>query len=94
MQEGDVDLRGEAKNLVLSELKKNGGINFMRANIKKSILDIISREKENIKQKLDFDFMTPLHRLNKSKEIILVCQLIKEFLKFYEMEYTLPAFEN
>ena len=62
MQEGDVDLRGEAKNLVLSELKKNGVINFMRANIKKSILDIISREKENIKQKLDFDFMTPLHR--------------------------------
>ena len=38
--------------------------------------------------------MTPLHRLNKPKEIILVCQLIKEFLKFYELEYTLPIFEN
>jgi hypothetical protein len=38
--------------------------------------------------------MTPLHRLNKPKEIVLVCQLIKEFLKFYELEYTLPIFEN
>ena len=94
MQEDNIDLQQEAKDLVLSELEKNGVINFMRANIKKSILDIISHEKDNIKQKLDFDFMTPLHRLNKSKEIILVCQLIKEFLKFYEMEYTLPIFEN
>ena len=94
MQDDNIDLQQEAKDLVLAELEKNGVINFMRANIKKSILDIISHEKENIKQKLDFDFMTPLHRLNKSKEIILCCQLIKEFLKFYEMEYTLPIFEN
>ena len=94
MQEDNIDLQKEAKDLVLNELEKNGVINYMRANIKKSILDIISHEKENVKQKLDFDFMTPLHRLNKSKEIILCCQLIKEFLKFYEMEYTLPIFEN
>ena len=94
MQEDNIDLQQEAKELVLAELEKNGVINYMRANIKKSILDIINHEKENIKQKLDFDFMTPLHRLNKSKEIILCCQLIKEFLKFYEMEYTLPIFEN
>ena len=94
MQEDNIDLQQEAKELVLAELEKNGVINYMRANIKKSILDIISHEKENIKQKLDFDFITPLHRLNKSKEIILCCQLIKEFLKFYEMEYTLPIFEN
>ena len=94
MQDDNIDLQQEAKDLVLAELEKNGVINYMRANIKKSILDIISHEKDNIKQKLDFDFMTPLHRLNKSKEIILCCQLIKEFLKFYEMEYTLPIFEN
>jgi FGFR1 oncogene partner len=94
MQEDNIDLQLEAKNLVLSELERNGVINYMRAKIKKSILDIINNEKESTKQKLDFDFMTPLHRLNKPKEIVLVCQLIKEFLKFYEMEYTLPIFEN
>ena len=93
-EDNNIDLQQEAKDLVLNELEKNGVINYMRAKIKKSILDIISNEKENTKQKLDFDFMTPLHRLNKPKEIVLVCQLIKEFLKFYEMEYTLPIFEN
>ena len=93
-EDNNIDLQQEAKELVLNELEKNGVINYMRAKIKKSILDIINNEKENTKQKLDFDFMTPLHRLNKPKEIVLVCQLIKEFLKFYEMEYTLPIFEN
>jgi len=93
-EDNNIDLQQEAKDLVLNELEKNGVINYMRAKIKKSILDIINNEKENTKQKLDFDFMTPLHRLNKPKEIVLVCQLIKEFLKFYEMEYTLPIFEN
>ena len=93
-EDNNIDLQQEAKDLVLNELEKNGVINYMRAKIKKSILDIINNEKDSTKQKLDFDFMTPLHRLNKSKEIVLVCQLIKEFLKFYEMEYTLPIFEN
>ena len=93
-EDNNIDLQQEAKDLVLNELEKNGVINYMRAKIKKSIIDVISHQKESFKQKLDFDFMTPLHRLNKPKEIVLVCQLIKEFLKFYELEYTLPIFEN
>ena len=96
MQEenNSVDIQQEAKEIVMKELEKSGVINYMRAKIKKSIIDIISHQKESFKQKMDFDFMTPLHRLNKPKEIVLVCQLIKEFLKFYELEYTLPIFEN
>ena len=96
MQEDNnsVDIQQEAKEIVMKELEKSGVINYMRAKIKKSIIDIISHQKESFKQKMDFDFMTPLHRLNKPKEIVLVCQLIKEFLKFYELEYTLPIFEN
>ena len=89
-----VDLQQEAKELILKELEEKGVINYMRAKIKKSIIDIISHQNESVQQKLDFDYMTPLHRLNKPKEIVLVCQLIKEFLKFYELEYTLPIFEN
>ena len=89
-----VDLQQEAKELILKELEEKGVINYMRAKIKKSIIDIISSQSEAVQQKFDFYYMTPLHRLNKPKEIDLVCQLIKEFLKFYELEYTLPIFEN
>ncbi len=93
-QEPNIDLQQDAKNLVLQELEKVGVINYMRANIKKSILDIIENEKDPTKQKLEFDYMTPLHRLNKSKEILITCHLIKDFLKFYELDYTFPIFEN
>ena len=51
-------------------------------------------ENECVKQKLDFGFMTPLHRLSKKKEIVLVCQLIKELLKFNEMEYIIFGNES
>ena len=96
MQEepNSIDLQQEAKEMILKELEEKGVINYMRATIKKSIIDIISSQSESVQQKFDFDYMTPLHRLNKPKEIVLVCQLIKEFLKFYELEYTLPIFEN
>ena len=93
-KDDNIDLQQEAKEIVMSELEKTGLISNMRAMIKKSILEILEKQNENTKQKLEFDYMTPLHRLNKNKEIILVCHLIKEFLKFYEMEYTLPIFEN
>ena len=76
-----VDIQQEAKEIVMKELEKNGVINYMRAKIKKSIIDIISHQKESIKQKLDFDFMTPLHRLNKPKEIVLVCSINKRIFK-------------
>ena len=90
----NIDLQQDAKNLVLQELEKNGVINYMRAKIKKSVLDIINKQKDSTKQKLEFDFMTPLHRLNKTKEILIACHLIKDFLKFYELDYTFPIFEN
>ena len=93
-KQDNIDLQQDAKNLVLQELEKNGVINYMRAKIKKSVLDIINKQKDSTKQKLEFDFMTPLHRLNKTKEILITCHLIKDFLKFYELDYTFPIFEN
>ena len=42
-EDNNIDLQQEAKDLVLNELEKNGVINYMRAKIKKSILDIIKQ---------------------------------------------------
>jgi hypothetical protein len=41
-EDNNIDLQQEAKDLVLNELERNGVINYMRAKIKKSILDIIN----------------------------------------------------
>ena len=66
----------------MSQLEKNGIISYMRAKIKKSIIDILDNQSESMKQKLEFDYMTPLHRLNKTKEIILAGHLIKQFMEY------------
>ena len=88
------DIQKEAKDFVLKELETSGVISQLKAKIKSSVLTIIQNQKESFQQKLDFDYMTPLHRQAKSKDVLLICHLIKEFLKFYEMDYTAPIFEN
>lgn len=89
-----LDIQAEAKKEVLKVLEETGVIRNMRAQIKKCVIDILDKQSEDTKQKIEFDFMTPLHRLNKSKEIILAGHLIKQFLEYYKLEYTLPIFEN
>ena len=89
-----VDLQQEAKKIVMNKLEELGVISKMKAEIKAKVLSILEQQKDGMKQQLEFDYMTSLFRQNKPKEIVLVCQLVKEFLKFYDMEYTLPIFEN
>jgi hypothetical protein len=90
----NVDLQADAKKIVLDHFDKSGLMNKMKAQIKFNVLQILEKQKQNIKQKVEFDYSTPLHRMNKTKEIVLACHLIKEFLQFYEMDYTFPIFEN
>ena len=81
-----LDAQNEAKKIVLKQLEDTGVISYMRAKIKKSVIDILDNQSDNMKQKLEFDYMTPLHRLNKSKEIILAGHLIKQFLEYYKLD--------
>lgn len=90
----NLDLHAEARNAVLEEMTKNGLMEKMRAQLKSEILKSLEKQKKNLKQNIEFDYMTPLHKLSKSREVILSFFLIKEFLQFFEMEYTLPIFEN
>lgn len=89
-----VDLQKEAKEVVLEEMEKMGLISTMKAQIKSSVLKILEKQKQSVKHNVEFDYMTPLNRQNKTKEILLAFHVIKEFLQFYEMEYTIPIFEN
>lgn len=89
-----VDLQKEAKSIVLDELENQGVIARMRAQIKNSVLKVLGKQKQSVKNNIEFDYMTPLHRMNKTKEVILAYHIIKEFMQFYELDYTLPIFEN
>jgi FGFR1 oncogene partner len=82
------------KKLVMSELENNGFIGKMRASIKSQVLKVLENQSKPVKQAVEFDYLTPFHKLAKSKEVILAVHLIRDFMKFYELEYTLPIFEN
>jgi hypothetical protein len=96
LREGDnVDLQSEAKRIVMEELEKMGAITKMKAQLKSQVLKILEKQNKTIKQNIEFDYMTNLQKqTNKSKEVMSVYFLIKEFMQFYEFEYTLPIFEN
>lgn len=82
------------KTLVLSELEKSGFVGKMRASIKSQVLRVLETQSKPVKQSLEFDYLTPFHKLVKSKEAILAVHLMRDFLKFYELEYSLPILEN
>jgi len=90
----NVDLQKEAKNIVLEEMEKMGLIAKMKAQIKTNVLKILEKQKQGVKQNVEFDYLTPLHRQSKNKEVLLAYHVIKEFLQFYEMEYSIPIFDN
>jgi len=90
----NVDLQQEAKSIVLEEMEKMGLMSKIKSQIKMNVLKILEKQKQSVKQNLEFDYITPLHKQNKNKEILLAYHVIKEFMQFYELEYTLPIFEN
>ena len=90
----NVDLQHEAKSIVLEEMEKMGLMSMIKAQLKMNVLKILEKQKQSVKQNLEFDYITPLHKQNKNKEILLAYHVIKEFMQFYELEYTLPIFEN
>lgn len=90
----NIDLHSQAKEMVMSELDKNGFISKMHAQIKSQVLKVLEKQKKTVKQSLEFDYLTPLAKQNKPKEVLLAYHLIREFMQYFEMEYTLPVFEK
>jgi hypothetical protein len=95
MLNDNIDLQSEAKRIVTEELEKMGMISKMKAQLKSQVIKILDKQKKPIKQNIEFDFMTNFQKItNKSKELMVAYFLIKEFMQFYDFEYTLPIFEN
>lgn len=83
------------RNLVVEELETNGLIGQLKSKLKSSVIEVIKKQKKDVRQKLDFEFLTSFQKqAKKSKELMLLSHLILEFLQFYELEYTMPIYQN
>lgn len=83
------------KKSVLDEMESSGVINQLRAKIKSSVIQIVKSKGKDFKQKVDFELYTTFQKqAKKTKELMLLSHLILEFMTFYELEYTVPIYQN
>lgn len=82
------------KKLILEQFVQNGLMEQFKSQIKSKVINLLSNQNKDLKEKIEFDYQTPFNRINKSKELILCVHLIKDFLECFDMKYTLPIFES
>ena len=82
------------KAQVMEQLEKTGVLGKLRAQLKSNVMKVLESQPKAVKQNLEFDYLTQFQKQVKTKDMILAVHLMKEFLEYYEMEYTIPVFEN
>jgi len=86
----------ELKNLVIQSLEANGALSNIRAQIRASVFKVIDQQESNTSKKgSPFYWENPkCQKIYESKEGVQMLELIKEFLAFYSMDYTLSIFSS
>jgi mannose/fructose/N-acetylgalactosamine-specific phosphotransferase system component IID len=84
----------DLKTLVLQSLEEEGTLSALRAQLRSRVFQAIEKNAEPAaKQAAGFQWQNPIaHRIHENEEAKLVAYLIKEYLEFYRMEYTLTTF--
>lgn len=86
----------ELKNLVIQSLESNGALSNIRAQIRASVFKVIdSQDSGSSKKGSPFYWENPkCQKLSEDPNGLLMLQLIKEFLQFYKMDYSLSVYSS
>ena len=84
----------DLKNLVIQTLEEEGTLGALRAQLRSRVFKAIEKNAEPAaKQAAGFQWQNPAaQKVHESEEARLVSHLIKEYLDFYRMEYTLSVY--
>ena len=82
------------KNLVIQTLEEEGTLGNLRAQLRSRVFKAIEKNAEPAaKQAAGFQWQNPAaQKVHESEESKLVAQLIKDYLEFYRMDYTLSVY--
>ena len=84
----------ELKNLVIQSLETNGVLGQVRAQLRSCVFKVIDNQDQVEQKRSSFHWENPKAKaLRESKSGSLMAELIKEFLKFYRLDYTLAIYE-
>jgi len=84
----------ELKNLVIQSLETNGVLGQVRAQLRSCVFKVIDNQDQVEQKRSSFHWENPKAKaLRESTSGTLMAELIKEFLKFYKLDYTLAIYE-
>lgn len=83
----------ELKNIVIQTLESNGILGNLRAQLRASVFKVIDSQDKNLKDGCGFQWENPLApKIIETVEGEMCIDIIREFLEFYRMDYTLSTF--
>lgn len=84
----------DLKNLVIQTLEEEGTLGALRAQLRSRVFKAIEKNAEPAaKQAAGFQWQNPAaQKVHESEEARLISHMIKEYLDFYRMEYTLSVY--
>jgi FGFR1 oncogene partner len=83
----------ELKNLVLQTLETNGMLGEIRAKLRSCVFKVIDQQESGVKKDAGFHWQNPLAmKIMQTEEGAFCAELIREFLEFYRMDYSLEVF--
>ena len=83
----------ELKNTVIQTLGSNGVLGKLRAQLRSSVFSVIENQDSQSKMQVGFQWENPLApKITETPEGQLCIDMIREFLEFYRMDYTLSTF--
>eukprot|EP00826_Nyctotherus_ovalis_P013876 TRINITY_DN13812_c0_g1_i2.p1 TRINITY_DN13812_c0_g1~~TRINITY_DN13812_c0_g1_i2.p1 ORF type:complete len:221 (-),score=61.41 TRINITY_DN13812_c0_g1_i2:100-762(-) len=82
----------ELKNLVLQTLEAKGVLGPIRAKLRTCVFKVVEQEDANLRETGSYLENPLAARLTESEEGLICAEIIRDFLEFYKMDYTLQIF--
>eukprot|EP01022_Parablepharisma_sp_SALTPOND_P000762 TRINITY_DN105011_c1_g1_i1.p1 TRINITY_DN105011_c1_g1~~TRINITY_DN105011_c1_g1_i1.p1 ORF type:complete len:366 (-),score=78.31 TRINITY_DN105011_c1_g1_i1:139-1236(-) len=82
----------ELKNLVLQTLESKGVLGQIRAKLRTCVFKVIEQEDANLKGSGNYLENPMAAKIVDNEDGLICAELIREFLEFYKMDYTLQIF--
>ena len=84
----------ELKNLVIQSLETNGVLGQVRAQLRSCVFKVIDNQDQVEKKQSSFHWENPKAKmLREQQKSSLMAELIREFLEFYRLDYTLAIYK-
>jgi FGFR1 oncogene partner len=83
----------ELKNLVIQTLETNGILGQLRAQLRSCVFKVIDNQEQVEKSQSSFHWENPqAKKIMQSSQGVVCAELIREFLEFYRLDYTLQIY--